>query len=103
MAEASYMELNFEQFFEPEGGINTPREFSDELMAWSKREGNDLVITEESMEPTIKLNGSQYICRLGTPNVAAENNKVWKGMGFKGINQSVGKFGGYKWVYLYKM
>lgn len=102
MTKASYMELDFEMYFEPEGGINTPKEFTDELLAWAKKENKDIVILEESMEPKIKLDEKQYICRLGTPNVAAQNNKLWKWLKFKGTNRSVGKFLGYKWVYLYK-
>lgn len=103
MSKASYMELSFEMFFEPESGINTPKEFTDELLAWAKKENKDITILEESMEPKIELKGIQYICRLGSPNVAAQNNLLWKKLGFKGINQSVGKYLGYKWVYLYKI
>lgn len=101
MQKAGYMDLNFDSYFEPEGGINSPREFTDELLAWAKREGKDIVILKESMEPVIGMDGQTYICRLGTPNIAAQNNKVWKFMGFKGVNHSVGRFLGYKWVYLY--
>lgn len=101
MLKGSYMDLDFEMFFEPESGINTPREFTDELIAWAEKENKELVILEESMEPKIDLNGKVYICKLGTPNVAAQNNALWKRLGFKGTNQSVGKFLGYKWVYLY--
>ena len=29
-----YFDLNYAMFFEPEGGINTPGEFTEELLAW---------------------------------------------------------------------
>lgn len=103
MLEASYMELDFEMFFEPKEGINTPQEFTEEILNWAKEENQNVVILEESMEPKIKIDDTEYVCKLGTPNVATENNKVWKAMGFKGVNQSVGRFLGYKWVYIYKI
>jgi len=42
MHKASQMDLNFSMYFEPEGGINTPREFTDEIIAWANKEGKYL-------------------------------------------------------------
>ncbi len=37
MAQAGYTNLDYKLYFEPEGGINTPREFTDALVSWSNR------------------------------------------------------------------
>lgn len=100
---AGYMDLNFQMFFEPENPINTPVEFTNEILAWGNRENKDIVITEESMEPKLEMDNKIYICKLGDPEIASQNNPIWKAMGFKGINHSVGKYFGYKWVYLYEI
>jgi len=102
MHKASKMDLNFSMYFEPEGGINTPREFTDEIIAWANKEGKNLVILEESMEPIIKLDDVEYTCKLGVPEVAAQS-AIFPKIGLpKGFTPSVGKFLGYKWVYLYE-
>ncbi len=100
MSNEYYMDLDFEMFFEPDGGINTPEEFTEALIAWARHENKELTILEESMEPVVRLDGKQYLCKLGSPRVAAANNSLWKKFGFKGINASHGYLG-YKWVYLY--
>lgn len=102
MKNAGFADLNFALYFEPEAGINSPREFTSELFHWAEKEKHDITILEESMEPVIQLDGEQYTCRLAEPKVASQNNPIWK-LGCKqGITHSVGAFWGYKWVYLYK-
>ena len=101
--QAGYMDLNFQMFFEPENGINSPQEFSNEILSWANRKKKDIVILEESMEPKIELEQKKYICKLGDPDVASQNNPLWKALGFQGINHSVGRYLGYKWVYLYEI
>lgn len=100
---AGFMDLNFKFYFEPEEGINTPEDFTNEIFAWAKREQKELVILEESMEPKIKIDGKTYVCKLGDPGIASQKNTVWKAMGFQGINHSIGKYLGYKWVYVYEI
>ena len=45
-----YFDLNYAMFFEPEGGINTPGEFTEELLAWAKREKRELSVLAEGMD-----------------------------------------------------
>ena len=103
MKNAGFMDLGFAMYFEPENGINTPREFTDELLLWAKNESKNLTILEESMEPTIELDGSQYVCRLAEPGLASQNNPIYKLVSSRGFTHSVGAQLGYKWVYLYKV
>ena len=57
-----YFDLNYEMFFEPEGGgINTPREFTEELFAWAKREQKEITVLAEGMEPEIELDGKLHL------------------------------------------
>ena len=102
MKNAGFADLGFALYFEPEAGINTPREFLDELFAWAKREKRDLTVLEESMEPVVSLDGERYVCRLADPNLAQQNNPLWKLACRQGVTRSVGPFLGYKWVYLYR-
>ena len=102
MKNAGFADLNFAMYFEPEAGINTPGEFTDALLLWAKNEEKDLTILEESMEPEIRLDGVTYICRLADPNLASQNNAIFKLMNQRGFTHSVGPYLGYKWVYLYK-
>lgn len=44
-------------YFEPENPIVKPSQFTSELLDWSEREGNDLVILREGMEPEVRLDG----------------------------------------------
>lgn len=102
MKNAGFVDLNFSLYFEPENGIQTPEEFTDELLLWAKNECRDLTVLEESMEPTVRIDGEQYICRLADPQLASQKNPVWKLACKQGFTHSVGSFLGYKWVYLYK-
>lgn len=102
MHDAGFVSLDFDFYFEPENGINTPEEFSAELLAWAKREGRDLTILQEGMEPSIQLDGETYACRLADPGVASQKNPLWKAVCKQGVTYSFGKFLGYKWVYLYR-
>ena len=101
MQKAELMDLDFKLWFEPEGGVNNPREFTDELLIWSRKDDKDLTILEESMEPLVEVEGKRYRCRLGAPNLNAR--KLGRHLGFKGVNAPVGPFLGYKWVYLYEV
>lgn len=102
MKNAGFIPLDFACYFEPESGINSPREFTDELFLWAEREKKNLVILEESMEPVIELDGSRYRCRLADPRAAEQNNPIRKMLFSQGVTHSVGPLLGYKWVYLYK-
>lgn len=102
MKNAGFMSLDFACYFEPEGGIRTPQEFTGELVAWAERTKRDMTILEEGMEPIIQLDGKNYICRLAEPSLAEQNNPIWKLACKQGITHSIGKFLGYKWVYLYE-
>lgn len=98
---AEYFDLNYDIFFEPDGGINTPEEFTDELLAWAKREKKEITVLAGGMEPEIILDGKRYVCRLGNPELAGQNSPVRKMLKLPGIETSVGRWLGYKWVYLY--
>ncbi len=99
-----YFDLNYEMFFEPEGGgINTPREFTEELFAWAKREQKEITVLAEGMEPEIELDGKHYVCRLGNPGLAGQNNPVRKTLKLPGTESVVGRWLGYKWVFLYEI
>ena len=98
-----YFDLNYAMFFEPEGGINTPGEFTEELLAWAKREKRELSVLAEGMEPQICLDGKRYICRLGNPGLAGQNNPVRKALKLPGTESVVGRWLGYKWVFLYEI
>ena len=102
MKHAGFVGLDFSLYFEPEEGINSPREFSAELFRWADREQKNLVILEESMEPVIRLDGTEYVCCLADPRVAEQNNRIWKKLCPQGITHAVGPLLGYKWVYLDK-
>lgn len=52
-----YLDNDFVFLIEPETGINTAADFTNELFAWAAKEKKDLVITEESMEPHITMDG----------------------------------------------
>lgn len=103
MKKAGFIALDFSLYFEPEGGINTPEEFTKELMDWARKEEKHLCILEETMEPIIDLDGEKYVCKLADAEVASQNNPLWKLFCKQGVNHSVGKLLGYKWVYLYKI
>ena len=47
--ERCVFDLNYAFHAEPEGGINTPEEFSRELLRWAYREGRELRIEVHSM------------------------------------------------------
>ena len=98
-----YFDLNYAMFFEPEGGINTPGEFTEELLAWAKREKRELSVLAEGMEPQICLDGKRYICRLGNPGLTGQNNPVRKALKLLGTESVVGRWLGYKWVFLYEI
>ena len=103
MKHAGFVDLDFVCYFEPESGINTPRQFTSELFRWAETEQRNLVLLEESMEPVVSLDGERYICRLADPQVAQQNHPIWKRFCRYGVTHSVGPFLGYKWVYLYKL
>ena len=90
-----YFDLNYAMFFEPEGGINTPGEFTEELLAWAKREKRELSVLAEGMEPQICLDGKRYM--------AGQNNPVRKALKLPGTESVVGRWLGYKWVFLYEI
>lgn len=102
MKNAGFVDLNFSLYFEPEAGINTPEEFTEELTAWAQREGKHLCILEATMEPVVILDGETYVCKLADPEIASQKNSLWKVICKQGVTHSVGSFLGYKWVYLYK-
>ena len=102
MAQAGYTNLDYKLYFEPEGGINTPREFTDALVSWSNREHKQLVILEESMEPLVEVDGKRYVCRLADPLMGRQKNPLFKALNIQGYTHSVGPMLGYQWVYLYE-
>lgn len=102
MKKEGFVDLNFSLYFEPESGINTPEEFTEELTAWAQREEKHLRVLEATMEPVIILDGETYVCKLADPDVASQKNSLWKVFCKQGVTHSVGRFLGYKWVYLYK-
>ena len=99
---AGLMDLDFKMYFEPDSGIADEWDLTDELCKWANRQKRDLVILEESMDPLVEIDGKRYRCHLAEPSLAGQNNPIWKGMCWKGINHSPGRFLGYKWVYLYE-
>lgn len=86
---------DYDLYFEPINPITTAREFTDELINYCSKENKDLTIIEETMQPTIEIEGNKYICKLGEPFRACKLFKT-------PINPTAGRFLGYKWVYIYK-
>lgn len=79
-------------YFEPNEPITTPREFTDELIAYGKREKKDLCITHEGMEPVVLIDGKKYLCILEQPRMV--NTPV--------VPIFVSNTYGFKWVYIYE-
>ena len=88
MEKPKLLSLDFTDHFEPDGGINTPEEFSTELRHWRK----DVQILHESMEPRIRLEGREYICRLGQPDLTARKNPIARLLHMQGVSTPVGPF-----------
>lgn len=79
-------------FFEPNVPITTKREFTDELFKYAEREGKDLTILLEGMEPIVLLNGKKYICMLEMPRILNFPFSIFfSTMTF-----------GFRWVYIYE-
>lgn len=95
-----FIPLDFQMYIEPEKGINNSEEFAEELLKWGNREHRSLLIKEYGMKPIIYMDGKDYICRLGNPCQCIEQEKIFR---FPGINQYMGKWLGYKWIYLYEI
>ena len=87
---------------EPEGGINDPQEFNDELCRWASREHHDLEILTASMEPQVVVDGVQYVCVLGEPQTVPIENLLLKKLNIPMVNRKFGPSLGYKWIYFYK-
>ena len=102
MENVGLMSLDFSCYFEPDSGIQTPQEFTQEIFAWAAQTKRDVTILKEGMDPVIQMDGKNYICRLAEPSLAQQNNPIWKLACKQGITHSVGKYLGYKWVYLYE-
>ena len=83
--------------FIPDQPINTPREFTEELLKYAKLHNEDIIITKEGMYPEFVLNGIEYSalrihgsygdkvqCKMLYPelaepeNVSGEKKKVLK-------------------------
>lgn len=84
-------------YFEPENPIVKPSQLTSELLDWSEREGNDLVILREGMEPEVRLDGKRYHCMLEQPRMLNTKSKVATALSF------MAKTYGYKWVYLHEI
>ena len=97
------LERNYAFFAEPENGINDPQEFNDELCRWASKEGRDLEILTNSMEPQVIVDGVRYVCRLGEPNAVPVENALLKKLNLPVYNRKFGRFLGYKWIYFYKV
>lgn len=67
--------------FEPKEPIHTIKDFSRELLKYKKREGLDLTIIEESMEPIIDIEGRHYVCHLGDANLNETENPFQRAFG----------------------
>lgn len=67
--------------FEPKEPIESINDFSRELLKYKKREGLDLTIIKESMEPVIEIEGRQYVCHLGDANLAETENPFQRAFG----------------------
>lgn len=96
------LEWDFSFYAEPDGGINDPQEFNDELCNWASKEHHDLEILTSSMEPEVIVDGVKYVCRLGEPHVVTGLNILQKTLHLPMINHTVGHSMGYKWIYFYK-
>ena len=94
---------NYAFYAEPEGGINTPQEFSDELCGWAGREHHDLEILTNSMEPEVIVDGIKYVCMLGEPGAVPVENVLMKKLNLPFYNRKFGRFLGYKWIYFYEV
>ena len=100
-AGAGQRSLAFALYFEPRGGIASARDFTDELLHWAAESGRDVTLLREGMEPLVRVDGAAYLCRLAEPGLATQNNLLWKAFAKTGVEHSVGRTLGYKWVYLY--
>ncbi len=67
--------------FEPKEPINSIKDFSRELLKYKKREGLDLTIVQESMEPIIEIEGRRYVCELGEASLAETENPFQRAFG----------------------
>ena len=103
MGKAGFASLDFAFYMEPEAGIRTPGEFSEELRSWAAKEHRALCVEEESMEPVVTVDGVRFKCRLAEPGLAAQKNRLHKFLHIPGINHALSPFLGYDWVYFYKL
>ena len=97
-----FLPKNAAFYAEPEGGINDPREFTDELCNWAAREHHDLEILENSMEPRVIVDGVEYTCILGDAGRPPLEHSLLKMLHLPQFNHSVGGFMGYKWIFFYR-
>lgn len=79
-------------FFEPEQPITNPREFTEELIKYSKKNDKIVTIIHEGFEPVVIIDDVKYICMLEPPRMI--NIPILPAF----YAQSYG----FKWVYLYK-
>ena len=99
----SYETVNFKFYFEPTGEIRSVEEFVRELKLWSRQQAREMEILDASMEPRIRLEGKNFLCRLADPKLSRYNHALFHGLNRHGINETVGILRGFKWVYLYEI
>lgn len=83
--------------FEPTKPILTPEDFTAELLAYRDREGVDLRIVTEGMEPLVELNGKRCRCMLDLPRAFTSKNPLATAMSYMGPSL------GFKHVYFYEV
>lgn len=83
--------MKFRFNFEPKKPITNPREFTDELISYCKKENKDLTILHEGMEPIVSINGEEYICMLENPKLVS----------MPILSLFASNTYGFKWVYIY--
>lgn len=86
---------NYACFIEPEDPVTTPAEMTQALARYFSSQGTSFSMSEESMEPTIEVDGQTYVCRLGEPYRAFNPLRV-------PIRSGSLSYLGYQWIYLYR-
>lgn len=88
---------NYACFIEPEDPVTTPAEMTQALARYFSSQGTSFSMSEESMEPTIEVDGQTYVCRLGESLHAAN------ALGMLPMRSGSMRCLGYQWIYLYKV
>lgn len=94
-----FMRLRHTYWFEPEQPILNKGEFLVELFKFADREGKEIKILHEGMEPIVEIEQKKYVAMLESPHAVTLPGPLWILQGFFVICQYTY---GFKFVYLYE-